>query len=93
MHTGKVSKFLFLNEITKVILNLPFILIHCLYLVSETTADVTALQWMEKEETSGKEKPYLYTQCQSRFCRSLFPCQDTPGVKFPYTANVTLEKG
>ncbi|XP_063725420.1 leukotriene A-4 hydrolase-like isoform X2 [Symsagittifera roscoffensis] len=62
-------------------------------IVSETTADVTALQWMEKEETSGKEKPYLYTQCQSRFCRSLFPCQDTPGVKFPYTANVTVEKG
>ena len=62
--------------------------IHC-----ETTEGASGLQWMEKEETVGKQQPYMFTQCQSRFCRSLFPCQDTPGVKFTYTANVTVDEG
>lgn len=50
----------------------------------ETTADCTALQFLEKEATDGKRAPYLFSQCQAIHARSLFPCFDTPSVKTPY---------
>ena len=31
-------------------------------------------------------------QCQAIHARSLYPCQDTPAVKFTYNANVQVEK-
>ena len=58
-----------------------------------TTDKCEAIQWMKKEETAGKRQPYLYSQCQSILCRSIFPCQDTPGVKFTYDAEVSVPKG
>ena len=59
----------------------------------ETTDGCQAIQWMKKEETAGKRQPYLFSQCQSILCRSIFPCQDTPGVKFTYDAEVSTPKG
>ncbi|XP_041349920.1 leukotriene A-4 hydrolase-like [Gigantopelta aegis] len=56
------------------------------YSTSETS---TALQWLRPEQTAGKRQPYLFSQCQAIHARSLVPCQDTPYVKFPYTAKVT----
>ncbi|KZP30333.1 hypothetical protein FIBSPDRAFT_850643 [Athelia psychrophila] len=55
----------------------------------KTTAASTALQWLEKEQTQGKTFPYLFSQCQPIYARSLTPCQDTPSVKIKYSANVT----
>lgn len=57
--------------------------------VYKTTADSIALQWLEKEQTQGKTFPYLFSQCQPIYARSLVPCQDTPSVKIKYSANVT----
>lgn len=34
--------------------------------------------------------PYLFTQCQAIHARSLVPCQDTPFVKFTYSATVKV---
>ncbi|KAL8608211.1 hypothetical protein ACOMHN_016666 [Nucella lapillus] len=42
---------------------------------------------------TGGEKPYMYTQGQAVMNRSFFPCQDTPAVKAPYSANVKVPDG
>ncbi|TDL22284.1 hypothetical protein BD410DRAFT_770293 [Rickenella mellea] len=55
----------------------------------ETSQNSTALQWLEKEQTQGKEFPYLFSQCQPIYARALAPLQDTPSVKLTYSASVT----
>ncbi|XP_037041873.1 leukotriene A-4 hydrolase isoform X2 [Bradysia coprophila] len=58
----------------------------------ETSPKAAALQWLTPEQTLGKTQPYMYSQCQAIAARSLLPCQDTPAVKFTYTATVTHPK-
>ena len=58
----------------------------------ETSPNSTALQWLDPMQTIGKKQPYLFSQCQAIHARSLFPCQDTPAVKFSYDASVTVDK-
>jgi leukotriene-A4 hydrolase len=58
-----------------------------------TSCDSTAVQWLEPEQTADKEHPYLFTQCQAIHARTLFPCQDCPGVKATYNAKLTVPKG
>ncbi|PCH33157.1 hypothetical protein WOLCODRAFT_147267 [Wolfiporia cocos MD-104 SS10] len=53
-----------------------------------TTKECIALQWLEKEQTQGKSFPYLFSQCQPIYARSVAPLQDTPSVKITYTARV-----
>ena len=56
----------------------------------ETTEKSTALQWLRKEQTQGKEFPLCFTQSQAICGRSLLPCQDTPSVKAPFTIALTV---
>lgn len=55
----------------------------------ETDKDASAVQWLAPEATSSGKFPFVFTQCQAIHARSLMPCQDSPGVKTPYTATVT----
>jgi len=54
-----------------------------------TTANSTALQWLDPPQTAGKKHPYLFSQCQPIYARTLLPLQDTPSVKQTYNASVT----
>ncbi|XP_042225073.1 leukotriene A-4 hydrolase-like isoform X1 [Homarus americanus] len=59
----------------------------------ETSPSCSALQWLAPEQTAGKQHPYVFSQCQAIHCRSLVPCQDSPAVKIPYTAEVSAPSG
>ncbi len=54
----------------------------------ETTAAGTGLQWLKKEQTSSKKAPFLFSQSQAIHSRTWIPCQDTPGVRITYSAEV-----
>ena len=56
-------------------------------ITSETTKDCTALGWMTPAQARS-EYPYMYTQCQAIYARSVFPCQDTPDVKSTFEFNI-----
>ncbi|TFK25898.1 leukotriene-A4 hydrolase [Coprinopsis marcescibilis] len=55
----------------------------------ETSPQATALQWLSKEQTKGKQFPFLFSQCQPNYARSLAPLQDSPSDKIIYDAKVT----
>ncbi|MBI2429786.1 MAG: M1 family metallopeptidase [Ignavibacteriales bacterium] len=53
-----------------------------------TSPNAGALQWLEQSQTSGKQKPFLFTQSQAILARTWVPCMDGPGVRFTYTATI-----
>ena len=57
--------------------------------IYETSTHASAIQWLPAAATAEKKHPYVFTQCQAIHARSLLPCQDSPGVKTTYTAEVT----
>jgi len=67
-------------------------LISIIIYYSTSSDQCKALQWLTKEQTADRQYPYLFSQCQTILARSLYPCQDTPGVKSTYTAKVTCPK-
>ncbi|HEX9009982.1 MAG TPA: M1 family metallopeptidase [Holophagaceae bacterium] len=58
-----------------------------------TSPVAMALQWLEPEQTEGKQAPFLFSQCQQIHARTLVPCQDTPVVRVSYQAEVTVPQG
>jgi leukotriene-A4 hydrolase len=57
-----------------------------------TTKEGMAVDWLEPEQTSGKIYPFMYSQGETIVNRQLFPTQDTPSVKVPYSVSLTVEK-
>jgi leukotriene-A4 hydrolase len=55
-----------------------------------TSPEAGALQWLNPQQTAGKEQPYLFTQGQAILTRTWIPCQDTPGIRLTYSAEVEV---
>ncbi|XP_051911021.1 leukotriene A-4 hydrolase isoform X1 [Hippocampus zosterae] len=77
-------------------ITLPFDLSRGQHVIVEVTyrtgPTAPALQWLTPQQTAGKKRPYLFSQCQAHHCRSMLPCQDTPAVKHTYYAQVSVPK-
>lgn len=57
----------------------------------KTSIESQALQWLNPEQTAGKKHPFLFTQGQAILSRTWFPCQDSPGIRFTYSADVEVD--
>lgn len=58
----------------------------------ETKPGAQALQFLNPQQTKGKEHPYLFTQGQAILTRTWIPCQDTPANRITYSAEIKVPK-
>ncbi|KAG5305557.1 LKHA4 hydrolase, partial [Acromyrmex insinuator] len=63
---------------------------YAILITYETRKDSPVLYWLRSDQTSDGTHPLLITNNKFTYARGIFPCQDSPSVRFTFTAEISV---